>query len=330
MVGTLCITIKTAKCPLPFDETDSVAVVFQPNYSLGFNSPDIRFLCSKDTIETSMLLSYTESRKKVKLDIGPSDLHLIDSMVDNLFFMKAKPVYDYYKETTVSPKDVFIDYILFDNLTIDTYKHNTLIPWIKRPLQKTQIEIADLSQSTPQLIYDQKQVVYSPYFKRFVSHMYNMVSDIPVLLYVKEDGKEDLPWPIYKKGPIDISWKYKVDDVINVGLEDYEALLELLNSNTCNNRDNSDKSGISLYLRKSNKVMNFDDLLPERRIDNSNKDRYLIYKVKCLTGFYDSFSKEDVLNDSLIQEFGFPPNYHYHPLWNDGTKKQNKVFALLP
>ena len=209
-------------------------------------------------------------------------MHLIDGMVGNLFFMKANPVYYYYKEITVRPKDVFIDYILFDNLTIDTYRHNTMIPWIKRPLQKTQIEIADLSLSTPQLIYDQKQVVYSPYFKRFMSHIYTMLSDIPILLYVKEEGQEELPWPIYKKGPIDISWKYKVDNVINIGLENYEALLKLLNSNTCKNRDNSDKSRLSLYLRKGNKVIHFDDFAPKRRMDNSNKDGHLIYRIKLI------------------------------------------------
>lgn len=324
------MTFSFAKCPLPFDETDSVTIVFQPNYSLGFRCPDIRFLCSKDTIEASMLLSYSENRKKVKLNIGPSDLHLIKGMVDNLFFMKAKPVYDYYKETSMVSTNEFIDYILLDDLTIDTYRHNSIVPWIKRPLLRTQIEIGDLDQITPQLIYDQKKVTYSPYFKRFISRMYTLLSDMLILFYVKEDGQESPPLPVFKKGPEDISWKYTVEDVITVGLEDYNALLNLLNSSTCDNRDNSDKSGLSLYFRKGNKVISFDDLYLERHRGYPNKYRHLIYKLKCLTGFYNYYSREEALNNSLIREYGFPPNHLYRPLWDDSTRNDHRIFALVP
>lgn len=72
--------------------------------------------------------------------------------------------------------------------------------------------------------------------------------------------------------------------------------------------------------------INVDNLVCNNSDSTSKDDLETIYLLKCITGYYNYFSRDKLYNDLAIKRFGIPKNYKYH--YNLPTIKKEEFMKV--
>lgn len=327
VLGIVCMSINKTNTTLPYDVTDSVHVDFHAYNSFGYTFPYMRMVLTKEKCLFNIIFSTENGETSMPLNVNPLELESIKKMADSLFIFRLKSFYDLYEEVSLRPANTEIDYILYDYIYINTFRHNDFLPWLKRTQARERVEIADLDRHDSQIIYDKQKIIYSPHFACFMRKIYQLMMNVPIFAYITMDRKECLKTPVCK-GENESPQRLQVDDIVNVGLENYMTLKSLLNNHSSIDKGMSESKVVSLYLKKGNTFACIDSVIVGNKQDPMESQSSFIYKIKCQTGFYNYFSKEELASDSLIQTFGRPTYYHY--ILFEDEREKTRIVALIP
>ena len=107
-------------------------------------------------------------------------------------------------------------------------------------------------------------------------------------------------------------YKKIIADTIRISHNDFSLIRDFLKSQKIRNDESSCDS--RMYIKLDSFSVCIGDIYCACNLDGRVVDINLktIYLIKCKSGYYNYFSKEQLLDDKSIIKFGIPKDYKYH------------------
>lgn len=147
-----------------------------------------------------------------------------------------------------------------------------------------------------------------------------------LVIYLTGDVETSSRIPCKRMG-LNTYYESIVADTVQISHNDFSMINNLLKNQKTSNIESSCDSRI--YLKKDSVELCIGNNNCVSNIDNKSIDMDIktVYLIKCISGYYNFFSKEQLLCDEGIIKYGIPKNYKYQK--SSPHIKRKKIVKII-